>query len=64
MNNENMPDLLLEINETPLYEYKNELKIITYRIIKEILKVHFKDPLVFKEKELLIRQYLETLHLC
>jgi GMP synthase PP-ATPase subunit len=61
---EMMPTLSLEINENILYDYKNELKIVSYRVIKEILKVHFKDPLVFKEKERMLRQHLESLNLC
>jgi len=59
-----MPTLSLEINENILYDYKNELKIVSYRVIKEILKVHFKDPLVFKKKERMLRQHLESLNLC
>ena len=59
-----MPTLSLDINESILYDYKNELKIVSYRVIKEILKVHFKDPLVFKEKERMLRQHLESLNLC
>jgi len=61
---EMMPTLSLEINENILYDYKNELKIVSYRVIKEILKVHFKDPLVFREKERMLRQHLESLNLC